>query len=442
MSLYGLLSTSASGMSAQTSLLSTVSDNISNSGTTGYKDVTSDFSTLVLSGGSGDYQSGGVQSHTVLDIGGQGTIASTSIATNLAVQGTGFFIVQGTNGEPVLTRDGSFSKNSSGELVNSSGYALMGLPPGTTPVSNGLSGLQAINIGTLALKAASTTSGELSVNLPSNLPASSAVLYGNLPSQSGTGNQTTTPTSYTDKTSIVAYDGVGNQVTLDVYFTMQSTVAAGTAAPAGTWDVSVFNAADAATGATAPFPYTSGPLASTTLNFNSSTGAFSTSNPVSPTSIAIPFPSAASTTTMTLDLSKSTQLAASYTVLSSSTNGNAPSAVSGISIGSDGTLSATYQSGSTVPVYTIPLATVTSPDNMTLVSGTAYAPNLTSGQAQVGTAGAAGLGSIQSGSLENSTVDLASQLTVMIEAQNNYQADSKVFQTGSDLLSVLINLKQ
>src|SRR5208337_4228715 len=103
---------------------STVSDNISNSGTTGYKDVTSDFSTLVLSGGSGDYQSGGVQSHTVLDIGGQGTIASTSIATNLAVQGTGFFIVQGTNGEPVLTRDGSFSKNSSGELVNSSGYAL------------------------------------------------------------------------------------------------------------------------------------------------------------------------------------------------------------------------------------------------------------------------------------------------------------------------------
>ncbi len=68
---------------------------------------------------------------------------------------------------------------------------------------------------------------------------------------------------------------------------------------------------------------------------------------------------------MTLDLSKSTQLAASYTVLSSSTNGNAPSAVSGITFGSDGTFSATYQSGATVPVFTIPLATVPSPNNMT-----------------------------------------------------------------------------
>ncbi len=413
MSLYGLLSTSASGMSAQTALLSTVSDNISNSGTTGYKDVTSDFSTLVLgSGAGGDYQSGGVESHTVLNIGGQGTIASTSVTTNLAVQGTGFFIVQGPNGQPVLTRDGSFTKDSNGELVNSSGYALMGLTPGSTPVSNGLNGLAPINIGTLALKAAPTTSGSLYVNLPSSA---------------------TTSTSY--QTSIVAYDDLGNQITLDVSFTDAGPTS--TTPALDQWTAQVSNPA------TTPATAVGNPV---TLTFDPTTGDLyngtTTTVPASsnsPTSMTFTVPNGSS---MTLDLSKSTQLAASYTVLSSSTNGNAPSAVSGISFGSDGTLSATYQSGSTVPVYTIPLATVPSPNNMTLISGTAYSPNLASGQAQVGTAGAAGLGSIQSGSLENSTVDLASQLTVMIEAQNNYQADLKVFQTGSDLLSVLINMKQ
>ena len=143
---------------------------------------------------------------------------------------------------------------------------------------------------------------------------------------------------------------------------------------------------------------------------------------------------------MTLDMAQTTQLATSYTVLTASANGNAPSQVAGFNISNSGTVSVAYQNGSSAPVYTIPLATVTSPDKMTVISGNAYEPGLQSGAAQIGTAASGGLGSIESSTLEASTVDLASQLTTMIAAQNDYQANSKVFQTGSTLLQVLINL--
>ena len=126
--------------------------------------------------------------------------------------------------------------------------------------------------------------------------------------------------------------------------------------------------------------------------------------------------------------------------MAASANGNAPSTVSSVSISSNGTVSALYQDGKSVSPYTIPLATVSSPDNMTVISGNAFEPSLSSGSVQIGAAGTAGFGNIQSSALESSTVDLSNELTTMIAAQNNYQANSKVFQTGSQLLQVLIGL--
>ena len=195
MSLYGLLTTSASGMSAQTALLSAVSDNIANVSTTGYKDASLDFSTLVLNSGVSDYQSGAVQAHTEVAIDGQGTITPNSNSTNLAVQGNGFFVVQGPSGQPVLTRNDSFQKDANGNLVNSAGYKLLGYPIGTAGVANGFGGLVPINLSSLSLKANPTTSGRLYVNLPSNsTPVTAAA---NLPSANAA---TATPA---EKTSLV-----------------------------------------------------------------------------------------------------------------------------------------------------------------------------------------------------------------------------------------------
>jgi flagellar hook protein FlgE len=93
------------------------------------------------------------------------------------------------------------------------------------------------------------------------------------------------------------------------------------------------------------------------------------------------------------------------------------------------------------PGYDIPLATVASEDNLTSINGNAFQANQNSGTVRVGTAGTGGLGTVASSSLEDSTVDLATELTNMIQAQSAYQANSKVFQSGADLLDILNNLK-
>jgi flagellar hook protein FlgE len=144
---------------------------------------------------------------------------------------------------------------------------------------------------------------------------------------------------------------------------------------------------------------------------------------------------------VTLDLSKSTQLAADFSVANGTVDGSAPSKLDHITIGKDGTVTAVYANGITKPTYRIPLAQVESPDNLTTISGDAYQVNSDSGDMVIGTANAGGLGEIDSSSLEGSTVDLATELTSMISAQRGYEANSKVLQTTSDLLSIINNLK-
>ncbi|MGO9356928.1 MAG: flagellar hook-basal body complex protein [Xanthobacteraceae bacterium] len=144
---------------------------------------------------------------------------------------------------------------------------------------------------------------------------------------------------------------------------------------------------------------------------------------------------------MNLNLSSMSQLASSFSVSAETTNGNAPASLQGASIAADGTLSFNYSNGASVAAYDIPLANVQSPDNLSAVNGNAYTANAASGPIYVGSAGDSGFGSIESSSLESSTVDIATELTDMIQAQSAYEANSKVFQTGADILDVLNNLK-
>jgi flagellar hook protein FlgE len=418
MGLYGLLTTSASGMSAQSALLNAVSDNIANVDTVGYKKATTEFSSLVLGDNVGDYQSGSVKVQPAVSIDKQGGTKSTTTATNLAIQGGGFFIVsQGTTTTAplYLTRAGAFTKDSNGYLVNSAGFTLQGVAYGVAPAANGLGGLQPLKLDSAKLSAQPTTTAKLYVNLNSN----DTVQAGAVPSGNASG------AAVVNKTSMVTYDNLGSQVTLDVYFTKTA---------ASTWDVAVYNQAEATPASSSgPFPYTgTGRLNATTSLAFDANGALTT-----PTSLAITVPGGQS---IQLDLSQSTQLASNYIPLAASADGSAGSPVSGYDIASDGTVSVVYENGTTVAKYSIPLATVPSADKMSILSGNVFRPNLDSGTPTKSLAGAAGTGTLQSSAVEASTVDLANELTAMIEAQNNYQADSKVFNTGSQLLQVLINL--
>jgi flagellar hook protein FlgE len=420
MGLYGTMRTSVSGMAAQANRLSAVSDNIANATTTGYKRASMEFSSLVLDSGGTEYVSGSVESHTRYAISEQGARNYTTSLTDLAIKGNGFFIVSSESGQTFLTRAGSFVPDGTGDLVNAAGFKLMGysLADGDpTIVANGTAGLEVVNIGTIAMVANPSTSGAFNVNLPLN---STAIAPGDLPSDNVATSQ------YTAMTSITAYDNVGNELTLDIY----SSNLGG-----NNWEITVFNQADAAPGG--GFPYSAAPLSTETLIFDSTNGQL---DPLSPTTVTVPIPNGAN---LVLDMSGSSELAGEYTLLDATVvNGNGPSEVERIEIADDGTLYAVFESGTRIATYKIPLADVASPDNMQPLAGNVFVPTASSGELQIGFPGDSGYGLMISGALEQSTVDIATELTTMIEAERNYTANSKVFQTGSELMEVLVNLKR
>ena len=419
MSLFGTLNTAVSGMSAQANMLGTIGDNIANAGTTGYKQATIDFETQLGTQSASSYTAGGVQSTVRYGIGAQGTLASTTSTTDLGVQGNGFFVVQDSNGNTALTRAGSFVANAAGNLVNTAGYELMGynLTDGSSATANGVGGLQVINLSKQSLSASPSTTGTINYNLSSNATA----VTGDTPASNAA------DATYTSKTSVAAYDNLGNQVTLDVYFTKTGD---------NTWEATTFNQADAASGG--GFPYASAALSSQTLTYNATTGKLETvGGATTPLDLSVPIPNGK---TLSIDIGHSTQLAADFNVATATIGGSAPSKLDHITIGTDGTVTSVYANGVQTPSYRVPLASVPSPDNMTSLTGNVYEPSLTSGQMTVGTAQTGSLGAIESNSLENSTVDLATQLTMMITAQRSYEANSKVIQTASDLLSTVDQL--
>lgn len=434
MGLYGSLRTSASGMAAQSNRISSVADNIANSNTTGYKRSAIEFATLVLSQGGDDYQSGSVKSNTQYFISQQGAMASTSRWSNVGIEGDGFFMVQNAGGQTFLTRAGAFIPTTGeGYLENAAGMRLMGysLAGGSTPplVINGTAGLEPIRLSALALQSTPTTAGYFRANLPINGGAAGAATPvvasggGNLPSEN---QAAATPTK--GPTSLVVYDNLGNSVTLDVYATR--TTAAGGAAD--TWEMTVFNAADRATGGT--FPYGAAALATEQLSFDASGNLM----PSSAQGMSIPVPNGAA---VALDLSTMSAKAATYDP-DAEANGNAPSQVIGYDIANDGTLSAVYENGSRVETFRIPLATVPSPDKLAVQAGNTFLATQESGDFKMGFPSEGGRGTIQGYSVEQSNVDLANELTTMIESQRNYTANSKVFQTSAELMDVLVNLQR
>ena len=126
----------------------------------------------------------------------------------------------------------------------------------------------------------------------------------------------------------------------------------------------------------------------------------------------------------------------------SKVDGNAPSGIDKIEISEDGTVYAQYENGSFKTLYRIPIATVQSPDQLNVEPGNVYSQSSDSGDVRIGFANEGGMGSVVSGALENSNVDIAEELTSMIESQRTYTANSKVFQTGADLMDILVNLKR
>jgi len=481
MSLYGVLRSGVSGMNAQSNKLGTVAENIQNSSTTGYKRASTEFSSLILPSSEGNYNSGSVTSRVRYTIGDQGPIAYTTSATDLAISGNGFFVVSDPGGANYLTRAGNFVIDGrNGNLVNAAGFTLMGYPYGVEPSLNSLDDTVPINMAEFAMQAKGSTAGTFKGNLPydatkvagvpvpgytdrlaitvSNLTRGDMIQFsvgdgdiqtfdvdtettidalvdafntavdngelegvrafnvdGKLELRSETaGLEVTgsftniTPTTKTS--SLQVFDNVGNPVKIDIQLERTGDQS---------WAIAIYHGATKLTGPTPmtfnEFGQLDGPKS---LSFNVPNGQ--------------PFE---------LDMTGMTQLAGEYSVTGSA-NGNGPSAVKSAEFASDGTVYAVYEDGSRVAAYRIPLANVNSPDNLAPRAGNVYEMTSTSGGYLVKYPETGGFGSVTSGALEGSNVDIGTELTAMIEAQTSYTANSKVFQTGSELLDVLMNLKR
>jgi len=422
MGLFGMMRTSVSGMQAQANRLSTVADNIANSDTTGYKRYHTEFSQLVCPGvqsiNTSEVGSGGVLTDLRQSVSQQGTLSYTSSITDLAIDGNGFFVVQDSAGTPYLTRAGSFVPDEQGRLVNSAGMRLTGYSLENGPVSavaNGFDGLEPVSVIESDLIADASTQGVFQANLPSAADAVTTPL----PSANAA------TSTFSQKTSLVIYDNLGATKLVDVYFTKSA---------AETWEVAIYDQADAA--ATTGFPYASGPLAVETLSFDATSGALTGA---SPNSITFTVPNGLPAT---VSLAGMTQLAADYTVFEAKVNGNSPSPIKQVDIDENGTLFARYGDGSFRALYQIPLASVTSPDQLKAETGSIFSESQESGNIQIGFPGNGNLGVVVPSALEQSNVDLAEELTTMIQSQRGYTANSSVFQTGSDLLDVLVNLSR
>ncbi|PWE57816.1 flagellar hook protein FlgE [Metarhizobium album] len=428
MSIFGTMKTAVAGMNAQANRLGTVGDNIANSSTVGYKRASTEFSSLVLPSGSSSYQSGGVTTNVRYSISEQGNLAYTTSSTDLAIQGNGFFVVQSANEQAYLTRAGAFQKDSEGYLVNSAGYKLMGYSYAAgTPaaVVNGFDGLVPIQIGQGGLTAKGSTFGTFGANLNAD---AAIVPAGSLPSDN------VATSTYSDKSSLTAYDSLGREVLYDFYYTKTA---------ANEWEVTVYRQ-DQATPGTG-FPYTATAPASLvqetiTLTFDPTNGKLTTTPAEITFSDDTTSPSPGQE--ITIDLSTMTQFGAKFTPGKATIDGKAANAIKDVEIDKDGTVYAIYDDSSVEPLYRIPLATVASPDKLTIETGNAYSPGAESGVVIIGFPNQGNFGQIVDNAVEESNVDLAGELTSMIEAQRSYTANSKVFQTGADIMDVLINLKR
>ncbi len=427
MSLIGVLRTGVSGMNAQSNRISTVAENIQNSGTTGYKRSSTEFSSLLIADtAGGNYNSGSVNTTVRRSVSEGGSLNNTTSKSDLAIDGNGFFVVQDPAGAPSLTRAGNFKIDATtNTFTNAAGMTLMGysLLNGEPSITlNSVADMVPISLASISSRATPTTEGSLSGKLP--VDAS--------PAAAG---------QYSKKYSLVTYDNVGKARTFDVYLAKNTD---------SSWSISVYDAAATPTpaGTTPKLPVdqngaTITPLLTTTVGFDAQgkitgTGTAGSGTYTGPKSLTLTVPGGKQTV---VSLAGLTQLAGDYAV-EGKANGQAPAAVTGTTFDADGTVYANFDDGTRLAAFRVPIATVTSADNLEPRSGNVYRPTAESGDIQVGFASQGGRGSIKSGALEQSNVDVGTELTAMIESQSVYTANSKVFTTGNEMLDTLMSLKR
>lgn len=423
MSISSSLNAGVAGLAANSTRLATISDNISNSSTYGYKRATTDFESMVLNQNrsSGSYSAGGVMATTGRLISDNGPIVLTTNSMDIAVNGRGFLPVTSStsmttgNDDLQLTTTGSFRTDEDGVLRTSSGLVLLGWPANadgqvasTTQIRDSMSGLQPVVINANQTAADPTTAISLGVNLP----AANASADG-----------------YT--TTVEYYDNLGAAQNLTVSFMPTGTNA---------WAVTITDPTGHSDTANLTFDDSrgsGGTLASATgAGYDPSTGALSFNlgnNPANNLTISVG--KIGATTGIT-------QLSDTFDPTSITKDGSPVGNLSGIEIDEGGYIKATYDTGFVKTLYQIPLVDVSNPNGLTALDSQTFKVSATSGSFYLWDAGDGPTGDVKGYARESSTVDVAEELTNLIQTQRAYSSNAKVIQTVDEMLQETTNIKR
>ncbi len=398
-----------SGLNAASTDLTVTANNIANSATSGFKSSRTEFAELFSSTAdslSAQATGNGVRVASVAQQFKQGNIETTSNSLDLALSGSGFFTLS-SGGALSYTRSGAFRPEANGFVVNGEGQRLQVYPPLDTGGFNtgALSDLQLV---TAESAPQATTAVDMLLNLPSDATVPSNATF-----------DPADPTSYSRASALTVYDSLGAAHTTQTYFVKTAV--------RGQWDV------HASIDGTPVGP-------AQQLTFNDSGSLVTPANgtltlpPYTPATGAAPL-------AMTINFTGSTQFGSTFGVNSVSQNGYTSGRLIGIDIDKTGVVQARFTNGRANALGQVALANFSAPASLQKLGDTQWAESYGSGQAVQGQAGIAGLGSIQSSSLEASNVDITSQLVNMITAQRNFQANAQMIQTSDQITQTIINMR-
>lgn len=386
----------ATGLNAVNEQLDGISNNIANSGTVGYKSQTTQFSAMY----AGTQAMGVSVAGTAQSISRGGSMVSTGNALDLAIDDDGFFVMCDSAGNISYTRAGSFTTDKNGYIINASNDYLQGYPvddSGTLQTGT-VTDIQ-IKTGNIPAQATDSMTFTANFNASDEVVDRSTVTF-----------DPTNVDSYTDSYTTTVYDSLGNEHSVSQYFTKTAD---------NTWEVQFTFDGEQQTSAP-----------SMTLTFDPNTGKLT--SPTSPQTITFQTDEAAPIS-MTVDYSDCTQYGSDFSVTTNSANGYASAEQNGVQVDDDGKVYATYSNGERMLQGQVVLATFPDENGLQAVSGTAWVQTGQSGTPLIGVPGSGSCGTLSSGMLESSNVDITTELVDLMTAQRNYQANTKVISTSTQL---------
>ncbi|EJL84184.1 flagellar hook-basal body protein [Herbaspirillum sp. CF444] len=415
-----------SGLAGASKSLDVIGNNVANASTVGFKSAQAQFADMYANSmnRSGNSPVGiGVTVANVQQAFTQGNVTTTNNPLDIAINGDGFFRMQGslTDSSPLYGRNGQFQLDKNGYIINPSekGAYLtgwLGTVTGGDPVP--------LQIDTSNIPATQTTNVASKLNLDSRLtgiaPATTPFVFSDT-------------STYNSTTGVTVYDSLGNSYNVQTYYVKNATTSTAT-----TTDWDVYTTVDGVAYPAFVAPATQAKVG--TLTFDSN-GILTSAQPAATLNLTAKAGASFAAAGITLNYTGTTQTGAAFATVAQSQDGKGPGVLSSFSIGKDGLITGSYSNGDTKTLGQVLLVNFANPNGLQPLGSNLYTATSDAGTPLIGTPTTGQFGVLQARSVEDSNVDLTTELVNMIVAQRVYQANSQTIKVQDTVLQTLVSLR-